>query len=702
MRNKKSDLAILAINTLQNDCRDDNAMVRGLALRSLSSLSIDSLTEYCMMPIRKGLNDASPYVRKTAVLACAKLHRHAPDVVKESFVDVLYDMLRDKDTSVIVNAISSLDEILLNEGRTVVSAQIVIYLLKRIKEFGEWGQCVILDYVSRYTPQNEGEMFDIMNLLEDRLKHSNSAVVIATTNVFLNFTKNAPDVHEQVYKRLKAPLLTLMSGSVELSFTVLSHIQVLTDRAPQIFADSFKHFFCRFNDPSCVKQIKLDILTMLANDKNMTDIMAEFSEYVTDVNIDIARASVKGIGKIAIQIDAAADEAIEHLLSFLDLDTDYISAEAVIVMKDILRKYPERYEEVIAALNKCLKSIDEPDGKVAVIWMIGEYGDTIDDAPYILRALIDGVEDEPSHAVRMELLTAAMKLFFKRPPEMQAMLGSLLKICIDDVSKVDVRDRALLYYRLLQLDVHEAARVVNCPKQIVSTFVEVQDQDLKDKIFAEFNTLSVIYGTPEERFTKYKPDDEEDEEDEGEESPEQEHAPQDVHQRTTTAPPTQTPTQSQQTRMAQPKPSPEPTPPSSEFDLLGMNDSPNMDSVSSEPSLAFIPKPSLDAPTFQNKWGSLPVSSEEQLQIADLSKAAFIEGNAQKAHIHAMAVGTVKKVMKLYLYAQDGSRSLYLWECRANLSSGRFIVRLKTDTQNPKNPALANGLFKNALRDIIV
>jgi len=33
-----ADLAILAINTLLKDCNDDNPMVRGLALRSLSAL----------------------------------------------------------------------------------------------------------------------------------------------------------------------------------------------------------------------------------------------------------------------------------------------------------------------------------------------------------------------------------------------------------------------------------------------------------------------------------------------------------------------------------------------------------------------------------------------------------------------------------------------------------------------------------------
>ena len=40
---KKPDVALLAVNTLQRDCRDDDPMIRGLALRSLCSLRFTSL-----------------------------------------------------------------------------------------------------------------------------------------------------------------------------------------------------------------------------------------------------------------------------------------------------------------------------------------------------------------------------------------------------------------------------------------------------------------------------------------------------------------------------------------------------------------------------------------------------------------------------------------------------------------------------------
>jgi hypothetical protein len=39
----------------------------------------------------------------------------------------------------------------------------------RIKESNEWAQCIVLELASKFVPCNSNEIFDIMNLLEDRL-----------------------------------------------------------------------------------------------------------------------------------------------------------------------------------------------------------------------------------------------------------------------------------------------------------------------------------------------------------------------------------------------------------------------------------------------------------------------------------------------------------------------------------------------------
>lgn len=50
-----------------------------------------------------------------------------------------------------------------------------------------------------------------------------------------------------------------------------------------------------------------------------------------------------------------------------------------------------------------------------------------------------------------------------------------------------------MYYRLLKYDVSVAERIVNPPKQAVSVFADTQSSEMKDRIFDEFNSLSVVY-----------------------------------------------------------------------------------------------------------------------------------------------------------------------------------------------------------------
>ncbi len=50
----------------------------------------------------------------------------------------------------------------MSEGQMAINAQIIMYLLNRIREFNEWGQCIVLDLVARYVPTSNDEMFDIM------------------------------------------------------------------------------------------------------------------------------------------------------------------------------------------------------------------------------------------------------------------------------------------------------------------------------------------------------------------------------------------------------------------------------------------------------------------------------------------------------------------------------------------------------------
>ena len=68
---------------------------------------------------------------------------------------------------------------------------------------------------------------------------------------------------------------------------------------------------------------------------------------------------------------------------------------------DLLRKYPSIAADVLPHLEACLKRVDEPDAKASVIWMFGEFGHLIENAPYLLEPLVDSVVSEPSVPVRL-------------------------------------------------------------------------------------------------------------------------------------------------------------------------------------------------------------------------------------------------------------------------------------------------------------
>ena len=190
-----------------------------------------------------------------------------------------------------------------------------------------------------------------------------------------------------------------------------------------------------------------------------------------------------------------------------------VRPETILVMKDLLRRYPERKTEVLPSLQRCLRRVDdEPEAQAALIWMAGEYGgEGFPETPYLLEPLIDGYAGLASAMVKLNLLTATMKLFFKRPPETQSMLGRLLAAATNDLTSQDVHDRALLYYRLLSTDIQAARRVVLGKEEeggmqegravVLGAFAEERDMtNLREKLFGEFNTLAVVYGKPSAQF----------------------------------------------------------------------------------------------------------------------------------------------------------------------------------------------------------
>lgn len=53
-----------------------------------------------------------------------------------------------------------------------------------------------------------------------------------------------------------------------------------------------------------------------------------------------------------------------------------------------------RYESIIANLCENLDTLDEPEARASMIWIIGEYAERIDNADELLESFLEGFHDE--------------------------------------------------------------------------------------------------------------------------------------------------------------------------------------------------------------------------------------------------------------------------------------------------------------------
>eukprot|EP01017_Pseudomicrothorax_dubius_P036123 TRINITY_DN5143_c0_g1_i8.p1 TRINITY_DN5143_c0_g1~~TRINITY_DN5143_c0_g1_i8.p1 ORF type:complete len:930 (-),score=303.67 TRINITY_DN5143_c0_g1_i8:123-2912(-) len=501
------DKAILSINTLRKDSMDkSNPLIRALAVRTMGCIRVEQITEYLCDPLKEAIKDEDPYVRKTAAICVAKLHETHPQLMEESnFVKMLENLLNDGNAMVVSNAVAGLAQISEGKGYNLLQLTPITVqkMMTALNECSEWGQIYILDALSTYTPPDARETESILERVIPRLSHSNPAVVLSSIKIvmkYLDFLTN-PELIRAYCRKMTAPLVTLLSAEPEIQYIALRNIHLIIQKRPIVMEKELRVFFCSFNDPIYIKAEKLEVLVRLADAKNIDQILHELREYVNEVDVEFVRKSVRAIGRCAIKLEKAAEKCVQALWECLKTKVAYVVQETIVVIRDIFRKYPKKYEAILRDLCDNLKSLDEPDAKASMIWIIGEYGDTIENAPDLLSIFAETFKDE-APVVQLQILTSCVKLFLTRPQDAFEILQGLLRQATEECENPDLRDRGYIYWRLLSKNPELARKVVMTDKPVISDSSYTLDSTLLDKLIDNLGNLASLYQKPPEAFVK--------------------------------------------------------------------------------------------------------------------------------------------------------------------------------------------------------
>ena len=520
---------LLAVNALKKDASDfnGNPLTRAIAVRTMGCLGVEEIMQFLCDPLKDALNDKDPYVRKTGALCVAKIYDINSQLAEDQFgfVEKIQGMLEEETNAmVLANCISALIEISTTKGKDILNINWnkCKHLMSAIHENNEWTQIYLLEGISRYSPTKQDEINEMIERIIPCVSHSNAGVVLSVIKILiklLDLVEN-PETIRSVCKKITPSLVTLLSSEPEIQYVALKNINILIQKRPIIFEKDIKIFFSSFTEPLYNKLEKLEIIYKLVSMNNIDIVLNELKEYASDVDVQFVRRSVKLIGQCAIKLEKAAQRCVETLVELVKTQVSFVIQEAIIALKDIFRRYPNTFEGAMTIINENLRTLDDPEAKAALIWIIGEYSDRIEGAESQLIKFIDNLKEEP-YIIQINILDSATKTFLKcQSEESYNILNQVFDFCTKECENPDVRDRGYMYYRLMTIDPQLASKIIVNEKPKINEDASGFDDNLLAILMDNLGTLATIYEKPPELFVKKTKEKyfDEDNEDEYEES----------------------------------------------------------------------------------------------------------------------------------------------------------------------------------------
>ncbi|KAM7166973.1 AP-3 complex subunit beta-1 isoform 2-T2 [Macrochelys suwanniensis] len=475
---EQQDLALLSISTFQRALKDPNQLIRASALRVLSSIRVPIIVPIMMLAIKEASADLSPYVRKNAAHAIQKLYSLDPEQ-KEMLIEVIEKLLKDKSTLVAGSVVMAFEEVC--PDRIDLIHKNYRKLCNLLVDVEEWGQVVIIHMLTRYArtqfvspwkedgvleEDNEKDFYQsdeeqkekeqkvkkpyamdpdhrlLIRNTKPLLQSRNAAVVMAVAQLYWHL---APKSEAGIVAK---SLVRLLRSNREVQYIVLQNIATMSIQRKGMFEPFLKSFYVRSTDPTMIKTSKLEILTNLANEANISTLLREFQTYVKSQDKQFAAATIQAIGRCATNISEVTDTCLNGLVCLLSNRDEIVVAESVVVIKKLLQTQPAHHGEIIKHMAKLLDTITVPVARASILWLIGEYCERVPKiAPDVLRKMAKSFTNEDD-LVKLQILNLGAKLYLTNSKQTKLLTQYILNLGKYDQS-YDIRDRTRFIRQLI-------------------------------------------------------------------------------------------------------------------------------------------------------------------------------------------------------------------------------------------------------------
>ncbi|KAF9528156.1 coatomer protein [Crepidotus variabilis] len=400
---------ILVVNAIRNDLQHPNEYIRGASLRFLQKIAQDQeLLEPLIPTCRSCLEHRHSYVRKNAVFALYSIYREFENLIPDAAELMHTFLIAESDSSCKRNAF-----VFLAHCSMPKAVEYIQSIYDSISTLEESLQMSIIEVIrldcktdSAHRPKYIRCILELLNTPSHAVKYEaattlttltqNPAAVKAAASALIGLVIKESDNNVKLIVLDRLDNLRSKHGAV-LDALIMDILQVLTSADIE------------------VRRKAMSIVLSMTSSRNVEDVVLFLKKQLqrTSQEADFEKAPeyrqllIQSIHVTAIKFSEIAASVVHALMEFLGDSSNSSALDVVSFVREVVEKFPHLRSAVCEKLIFTLSDIKS--GKVfrGVLWILGEYVESIADVQSAMREIRKVIGEVPILAVEQRLLDEA-------------------------------------------------------------------------------------------------------------------------------------------------------------------------------------------------------------------------------------------------------------------------------------------------------
>ncbi|PPQ71431.1 hypothetical protein CVT24_011939 [Panaeolus cyanescens] len=399
---------ILVVNAIRNDLQHPNEYIRGASLRFLQKIAKDAeLLEPLIPTCRACLEHRHSYVRKNAVFALYSIYREFEHLVPDAPELIYTFLIAESDSSCKRNAF-----VFLSQCAMPKAVEYILSIYDTIASLDESLQMSIIEVIRLDCKNDSMHRSRYIRCILELLNAPSHAVKYEAATTLTTLTQNPTAV-----KAAAACFISLVikESDNNVKLIVLDRLENLRGKHGQVLDGLIMDVLQILSSADMeVRRKAISIVLSMTSSRNVEEVvlflkkqLLKTQEADFDKAPEYRQLLIQSIHVTAIKFSEVAASVVHALMEFLG-DTNNPSAlDVVAFVREVVEKFPHLRSTVCEKLILTLPEIKS--GKVfrGILWILGEYVETVSDIQDTMREVRKVLGEIPILASEQRLLDEA-------------------------------------------------------------------------------------------------------------------------------------------------------------------------------------------------------------------------------------------------------------------------------------------------------